>query len=173
MNDEHANGGDMPERDASGPTRQGGRYYILLWTTGWSGRIAQLLYDFVNAREAVAFVRYQLLPGVLTGQPNAVTPANVRLRAMRFFMHDSRGREAFELLVEWSEAIHFTDAPPLDAEVDSVIEAFNTAFAGASETDERPPTWHRILGYSPLARVLGARDLVEQLYERAPRGRPR
>jgi len=68
--------------------------------------------------------------------------------------------------VEWSEAIHFTDAPPLDAEVDSVMEAFNTAFAGASETDERPPTWHRILGYSPLARVLGARDLVEQLYER-------
>ena len=33
----------MPERDASGPARQGGRYYILLWTTGWSGRIAQLL----------------------------------------------------------------------------------------------------------------------------------
>ena len=81
-------------------------------------------------------------------------------------MHDSRGREAFELLVEWSEAIHFTDAPPLDAEVDSVMEAFNTAFADASETDERPPTWHRILGYGPLARVLGARDLVEQLYER-------
>jgi len=167
MNNEHCDGGDMPERDASGPMEQGGRYYILLWTTGWSGRIAKFLYDFVDAREAVAFVRYHLLPGVITSQPDAVTPADIRLRALWFFLHDSRGLDAFELLVEWSEAIHFTDAPPLDAEVDSVMEAFNTAFACASETDdEHPPTRHRILGYGPLARVLGACGLVEELYER-------
>ena len=167
MNDEHTNGGDMPERDASGPTRQGGRYYILLWTTGWSGRIAAFLYDFVDAREAVAFVRYGLVPGAMTGLPAAYRRANIRMRALKFFMHDSRGREAFELLTEWGEGIYFAEEPPLDAEVDSAMEAFNTAFACPSDTDdEHPPTWHRILGYGSLARVLGACGLVEELYER-------
>jgi len=62
MNHERADSGNSPDRGASGPFAQGGRFYMLVLASGWGHRPVRFLYDFKNARRAVEFVRNGLAP---------------------------------------------------------------------------------------------------------------
>ena len=102
MDDQHENRGDSQRGGTSGPFEQGGRYYVFLHTVGWEGRLAALLYDFEDVREAVEYVRHRFIPAAMTGAPGAPGPSDVRAQAKMYFPAGSPRLESFVELVDTS-----------------------------------------------------------------------
>lgn len=149
--------------DEDGFTGLPHRYYMLLVASEWSGEKTAFVYDFEDAREAMAFVRFCLVPGSLTNDTEAPDVTDIMELAGGCF---ETGSQRFALMAELlaaCDAMLVSSTPVGGGAVDHVIDTFNRTFASSVDGggDELMHA-HRIEAHGGLADILRASDLEDE-----------